>query len=150
MTVTPFDCELLHNGWPAQPINTLSAAVFVAVGLWLWRRDRRTPALLAIAVGLGSVWFHAAPGDAATWAHDVTLYALALAGAIEAGRLVVSRRPPVLAVAVFSAGLVVWFFSRTDGGLCNPESLVQGHAVWHLAAAVAVGILFGSDRSIPI
>ena len=145
--MTPFDCELLHDGWPAQPINTLSAAAFLAVGVWLWWGGRRLPALLAAAVGIGSMWFHASPGNAATWAHDVTLYALALAGMIEAGRLVAGRRRPVLASMIFASGLIVWFLSRTGGPLCDPHSVIQGHAVWHAASAAAVGILFRTDRS---
>jgi len=139
----------VRDGWAAQPINTLSAAAFVAVGLWLWRTERRVAAALTGAVGLGSAWFHAAPGDAATWAHDLTFYALGLASVIEARRSLAARRPPLLAAAVFSAGVIVWFFSRTGGALCSPDSLIQGHAVWHLAAAAAVGILFGAPSRVP-
>ena len=145
--MTPFDCELVRDGWPAQPINTLSAVAFVAVGVWLWRSERRLAAVLTGAVGLGSVWFHAAPGEATTWAHDLTFYAVALASVLEMQRLLAARRPPVLAAAIFSSGVVVWFFSRTGGALCDPDSLIQGHAVWHVVAAVAVGVLFGTDRS---
>lgn len=145
--MTPFDCELVRDGWAAQPINTLSAAAFVVVGLWLWRTGRRVAALLAAAVGIGSVWFHGSPGSAATWVHDVALYALALAAAIEATRLTVGHRPPALASAIFTSGLVVWFFSRTGGPLCDPDSVIQGHAVWHVAAAAAFAVLFRTDRS---
>jgi len=129
VTVAPFDCELWHDGWPAQPINTLSATAFEVIGLWLWRRGRRLLAALSAAIGVGSVWFHAAPGDAATWAHDVSLYALALVGTVEAVRVVIGRQPPVLAAAIFGVGPICWFFSRTGGLLCPPDSMVQGHAV---------------------
>jgi hypothetical protein len=143
----------VRDGWAAQPINTLSAvsaAAFVVVGLWLWRSKRKVAAALTGAVGLSSAWFHAAPGDAATWAHDLTFYALGLASLIEVRRSLAGRRPPLLAAAVFSAGVVVWFLSRTGGALCNPDSLIQGHALWHVAAAAAVGILFRMDHTIPI
>ncbi len=140
--MAPFDCELLRDGWPAQPVNALSATAFVVAGIWLWRRGRRLPAALAVAVGAGSAWFHAAPGGAATWAHDLTLYALGIVSAIEVGRLIAGRRPPVVAAAIFAAGLIIWFLSRTGGALCDPGSVIQGHAVWHLAASSAVGALF--------
>ena len=143
----PFDCELLRDGWPAQPINTLSAVAFVAVGLWLWRGGRRLPAVLSAAVGLGSMWFHGAPGDAPSGGNDITLYALVVLGVIEVGRQVARRRRPVVAAGILTAGLVVWFLSRTGGALCDPDSVIQGHSIWHVAAALAVGVLFGTHRS---
>jgi hypothetical protein len=59
------------------------------------------------------------------------------------------RRPKVLrrwrvmlfAGASFLVALVVWRLSHTGAPLCEPNSLLQGHAVWHLlCAASTVGI----------
>ncbi len=36
----------------------------------------------------------------------------------------------------------IWNVSITDGAFCNPDSLVQGHAIWHILDAVAVYCLF--------
>ena len=36
----------------------------------------------------------------------------------------------------------VWNLSRSDGGWCNPYSLFQGHAVWHLGDALGAYFLF--------
>jgi len=36
------------------------------------------------------------------------------------------------------SGAVVFALSRTGGPLCRPESLLQGHALWHLATAGAL------------
>jgi len=36
----------------------------------------------------------------------------------------------------------VWGLSTTDGIWCNPDSLIQGHAIWHLLDAVSVYCLF--------
>jgi hypothetical protein len=59
------------------------------------------------------------------------------------------RRPEILrrwpfmlfAGASFLVALVVWRLSHTGAPLCEPNSLLQGHAVWHLlCAASTVGI----------
>lgn len=140
--VEPFDCELIRAGFPAQPVNAASALAFVAVAIWLWRRGRPGVAAFAAAVGIGSVWFHADPSGASSWAHDVSLYALIAVAAVELWRLLVARRAPRVAGMIFLGGAAAWFFSRTGGALCAPGSLLQGHALWHAAAAVAVGLLF--------
>ena len=36
----------------------------------------------------------------------------------------------------------IWGVSTTNGPLCNPDSLLQGHAAWHLLDAVAFYCLF--------
>ncbi len=95
-----------------------------------------------MATGLGSVLFHGAPGGASSWAHDVTLYGLVAVALTQVWRLLDRRHPPLLAGAVFGVGLVIWALSRTGGPWCRPESLLQGHAVWHVAAAWAVWLLY--------
>ncbi len=140
----PFDCELLRMSWPAQPVNAGSALIFVFVGVWLWRRRARLPAIAMMLTGAGSVWFHGSTGNASAWAHDVTLYALIAVSAIELWRLFGSGRPPILAGAILAAGAAVWCTSRTGGVLCDPNSPLQGHAVWHIAAAAAVAVLSAS------
>jgi hypothetical protein len=42
----------------------------------------------------------------------------------------------------FVAAFVIWALSWTEGPLCDPNSLIQGHGVWHLLSAVAVGCLY--------
>jgi hypothetical protein len=147
--VTPFDCELIRHGLLAQPVNTVSALAFVLAAWWLWRRDRRGIAAVLAAAGLGSMWFHAQPSGAASWAHDVGLYALLAVAAIEVWRVLAKRRRPILAAAVFGVGLAVWAVSRTGGPLCDPDSLLQGHAAWHVLAAAAGTILFAAEAPEP-
>lgn len=36
----------------------------------------------------------------------------------------------------------IWNFWKNDSPLCDPYSLIQGHAIWHLLDAVAVYFLF--------
>jgi hypothetical protein len=36
----------------------------------------------------------------------------------------------------------VWNISQTGDSLCNPDSLIQGHAIWHLGDALSTFFLF--------
>lgn len=44
------------------------------------------------------------------------------------------------AVAILAVGGLVGTLSRTGGPFCNPESIWQGHGIWHLAAAASLAI----------
>ncbi len=44
------------------------------------------------------------------------------------------------AAATGAAGVGVHALSRTDGPLCKPDSVMQGHGLWHLLAAAATVI----------
>lgn len=50
---------------------------------------------------------------------------------------------------VFALAAVVWVVSHTGGMWCNPTSLLQGHALWHLLTAAAVALLYLHLRSQP-
>lgn len=45
-------------------------------------------------------------------------------------------------LGAFAAAYAVWNLSRTGGVWCTPESLLQGHALWHLLTAVSVGCFY--------
>lgn len=45
-------------------------------------------------------------------------------------------------LASFAVAFAVWNLSRTDGVWCTPESLLQGHALWHLLTAASVGCFY--------
>ena len=49
--------------------------------------------------------------------------------------------------ACFLLAFGIWIPSRTDGPLCAPDSLLQGHAVWHLLCAGSVWLLYCYARS---
>lgn len=51
------------------------------------------------------------------------------------------RRPISWAVSLLAVGSLVGTLSRAGGPLCVPDSLWQGHAVWHVLAAMALVIL---------
>ena len=52
------------------------------------------------------------------------------------------------AVGAFLLAFAIWIPSRTEGPLCDPDSLVQGHAIWHLLCAGSVWFLYRYARSI--
>lgn len=45
-------------------------------------------------------------------------------------------------LVTYGAGNVVWLLSRDGAPWCNPDSLLQGHALWHLTSAAAVFLLW--------
>jgi hypothetical protein len=152
------DCERLHDGLVAQPVNTASALAYVAVGAWLAGRGLRQggaarPATVVFGVavaaaGIGSVDYHGPGSPAARVLHDGGLYAvLGLVAWHEVARLVrpAPRRPAprrralyLAALAAASAGAACWWLGRTASPWCDPDSLLQGHAAWHLLGAAAL------------
>jgi hypothetical protein len=44
----------------------------------------------------------------------------------------------VVAAALLGTATAVNLLSRTGDPLCNPDSLLQGHAVWHVLTALAL------------
>jgi hypothetical protein len=45
-------------------------------------------------------------------------------------------------LATFAVAFVIWNLSRTGGVWCDPESLLQGHALWHLLSGLSVGCFY--------
>lgn len=78
--------------------------------------------------------------------NDAVLVVLAI-GAI--GReLLPSRRTgvTVAAAAILASGAMIGTLSRTGWPWCAPDSLLQGHAAWHLLAATALAVWGLGDR----
>jgi hypothetical protein len=150
------DCERLHDGLIAQPVNTASALAYVAVGAWLATRalgpgvapDRRQLALAAAmaAAGVGSVDYHGPGSPAARLLHDGGLYAVVgyvawheVARRVGRVRLPPGRRVAYrVALAATAAGAACWWAGRTASPWCDPDSLLQPHAAWHLLGASAL------------
>jgi hypothetical protein len=149
------DCERLHDGLIAQPVNTASALAYVAVGAWLVGRGlrggpgRRPLLVFGLAAGLagvGSVDYHGTGSPAARLLHDGGLYAVVgLVAWHEVARRV--RRAPLArerraayraALAAAAAGAACWWLGRTASPWCDPDSLLQPHAAWHLLGATAL------------
>ena len=45
-------------------------------------------------------------------------------------------------VTVFLTALFIWVLSRTGAVLCDPGSLIQGHAIWHILNGVGIYFLY--------
>jgi hypothetical protein len=54
-------------------------------------------------------------------------------------RLSLDRRPAYrAALAAAAAGAACWWLGRTASPWCDPDSLLQPHAAWHLLGAAAL------------
>ncbi len=58
------------------------------------------------------------------------------------GRTTLDRRWILAAVASLALAFAVWNTAKTGSPLCWPDSLYQGHGVWHLLCAVSTYCLF--------
>src|SRR5215210_3671326 len=140
------DCERLHGGLIAQPVNTASALAYVAVGAWLVGRRQVGFGVAVAAAGVGSVDFHGPGSPAARLLHDGGLYAVAgyvawteVARRFGRDRLAPGRRAAYrVALAATATGAACWWAGRTASPWCDPDSLLQGHAAWHLLGAAAL------------
>ncbi|MEZ5176070.1 MAG: hypothetical protein R2823_07680 [Acidimicrobiia bacterium] len=54
----------------------------------------------------------------------------------------------VAAIVLMSAAIVAYFVGRTGGPLCEPGSLLQPHAIWHLLAAGALAAYFVATSAV--
>jgi hypothetical protein len=140
------DCERLHDGLIAQPVNTASALAYVAVGAWLLGRRHPVFGLAVAAAGVGSVDYHGPGSPVARLLHDGGLYAVAgYVAWYEVARRVgrvgltpVRRRAYLTAWGLAAAGAACWWAGRTASPWCDPDSLLQPHAAWHLLTAFAL------------
>jgi hypothetical protein len=57
------------------------------------------------------------------------------------GLITTSPKLFMYALAMFAAGFAIWTADITRK-VCSPHSLIQGHAVWHLAGAAALWLIF--------
>jgi hypothetical protein len=156
VTLGAGDCERLHDGLVAQPVNTASALAYVAVGAWLLSRRQAVFGLAVVAAGVGSVDYHGPGSPAARLLHDGGLYAVvglvawheaarrvgqarrAGTGAPWAGLAPGRRAAYRAALAAAAAGAACWWLGRTQSPWCDPDRLLQAHAAWHLLGATAL------------
>jgi len=117
----------------------LHDVTIVVVLLLVVAHDTGRPAVIAAALVV-------APA-AAVWPEIGTAaLALLIAAAVIAEVVVYQHRARPLTRATIgtalalTAGAAVFVLTRTDAPLCRPDALVQGHAVWHVLTAVALGM----------
>ncbi len=173
----PEKSSILRNpGLFAQPVNTWTNVGFMFVGLltlwWIgWERTtgRRSPyhnrisdgTLFAslyggftVFLGPGSMFFHASMRLWAGWFDVMSMnFFLAFVPAYNAVRRF--QWPQWAGILIYAALVVFesianyvdWFLSWTNGPLCDPNSPFQGHGVWLLLSAAAVGCLYKYFRA---
>jgi len=148
------DCEAIHEGWLAQPVNAWSSVAFALAGVWVVSRSRSAtvdrPLVVAgggalVLVGVGSFAYH---GPQPSWggaAHDGSILVLLGVLAVTAGGRLRRHAPiaPRVALITLAAGGAAWVLGRTDGPLCDPDSQLQLHAAWHALSAVAAATTLG-------
>jgi hypothetical protein len=68
------DCERILQTWWGQPVNTITAAAFIAAGALVWfrRRDAATGVLVA-SIGVGSIAFHGPMPVWGEFVHDLSI-----------------------------------------------------------------------------
>jgi hypothetical protein len=144
------DCEALRDGWLGQPVNCLSSLAYVGAGAYILCRGgpRATPLAVALgAVGVGSVLYHGPMPPGAEAVHDGSIVALAATIVLTAAVQRSLPRPPTAALVTFGAAVAINLLTRTGAPLCRPDSLVQGHAAWHVLTAAALATWLTARRS---
>jgi hypothetical protein len=141
------DCELVGDGWLAQPVNAWSSLAYLAAAAFVVRGRRGAFTVLGAAalvlVGVGSFAYH---GPQPRWAeavHDLSIVALLAAVAVR-----LRWRPPAVAVAAIAVGTALYVLGRTEGPLCSPSSVVQLHAGWHVATAIAAAAVLSQAPAV--
>lgn len=142
--VAASDCERVRPGLIGQPANTVSSLAFLLAARPLLRASRRPGAgawagvaAAAAMEGLGSVGYHGPGGRVSKIVHDVGIVALVATTATALARDPAARVQP-RAVGLGAAAALLHALSRTGGPLCSCHSPLQGHAVFHVLAAVAL------------
>ncbi|HTO01532.1 MAG TPA: hypothetical protein VL068_12745 [Microthrixaceae bacterium] len=156
-TLGDSDCEALHSGFFSQPINTLTSMSYAAGGIWAatrigsLRREQRlaasTYSALMVFNGVGSVAYHGPQFPGAQTLHDLPVLGLVGFGAavpiwrkLRGHRALPgwsNRRIGVIGVASTVAA-VSYVEGRTASRVCDPNSWVQFHGLWHISTAVAM------------
>jgi hypothetical protein len=140
------DCERLHDGLVAQPVNTASALAYVVAAAWVVRQGAQREAaprrealafgLAVAAAGVGSVDFHGPGSPAAGWLHDAGLCAAVSFVAVhDLARLAGARRlvVPAWAATAGAGGLLLALAPRAGGAVAGALGLLV--AVGEVAVA---------------
>lgn len=131
-----------HPPWQAYAHDLTLGAVlaYVAVDAARDLTGRRLPAWWWLAPTAALVPFIAI-GPAASSTAQVTLAVAAVGlGLLRVRVRPALRRTLLSALAVLAAGAAVGTLGERTA-LCQPDSLLQGHAFWHVLAAVALWLL---------
>jgi hypothetical protein len=140
---------LFHGPQPAWGDAVHDASISLLLGTLAtrggaagWARDLLRPVSIVVVVVV--VVAAAVLVVVAPWSVAAVHGLLAGLVAISTGRTVRGggATPAVrVALVAFAVGVVLFAGGRTDGPLCEPRSLAQAHAGWHVATAMAAAAL---------
>ena len=109
----------------------------------VWTVRERTAASLYVIANGALLWMLIAVPEARRYLFGVlVLAAIGLERAARA-RGDIRSRPAYFrgALGVFLLGFVIWTLDITHM-VCRPDSILQGHAAWHLASAASLFLIF--------
>ena len=147
------DCEMVHAGWPDQPVNAWSSLAFVIAGAAILIRSRNTAARMvglgAALVGLGSFLFHGDQSGFSGWVHDWSIALLLVVLIAYAGETAIRTLPILLALAGLAVFLAVvpdfneWIHAGLAAGLGAVElrawALRRRSGQWPVVALFSTG-----------
>ena len=154
------DCEALTEALLMQPVNAISSLAFViaaAIAALLLHTSNESTSPLAWAscaslglIGFGSFDYHGPQSAAANTLHNIAILLLLALVVIELTARLIRRdqllpgatRPRLAILASCTLmGLVCYGIGRTESTVCDPMSVVQLHALWHVLIAAAAALL---------
>lgn len=125
---------------------TLTVLYIVAVDVALLRGGRPSRWRLFLPAALVAAGITAIDVDAGTALTGIGVVAVAILEVVIHRRNLrglddrARRRSAFLVVAVGVVAAVTWLLGRTDSPACDPASLVQLHAVWHLLSGIVFAL----------
>ncbi|NDL55930.1 hypothetical protein [Phytoactinopolyspora mesophila] len=127
--------ELVHDA----PLVALLA--YVATDAAADVLGRRLSALWWLLPTAATVLLTGFAGPGGTVAQVLVGAAAGAAVLLRFWRRSTTRRTILIAGVVLGAGALIGALSRTGGPWCDPDSLIQGHGIWHLFAAAGLWFL---------
>jgi hypothetical protein len=138
--------DWVHDGSiTALLVLIVAAEIGNAIG---WNQRRVVAGWAAVSAVLWSVeWIWSRAGDTL----NAPLAAFAVVGVLATQRAEAPKREErtrgiLVGLAILGLGGVIMLLSRTGGPLCAPNSLLQGHAIWHVLAAFGI-LVYARSRT---
>jgi hypothetical protein len=129
-----FAYHAVLTGWAATLDG--AAVTFVAGTLAAREWHPRIPHRTGLAVAAVATGVSQAVGTTAANLVTAALFAAAVIGHVSSDRLG-DLRIAAAALGLIGAGVVIWSLSGTGGVWCRPDSVLQGHGLWHIVAAAS-------------
>lgn len=129
------------GGWADLVSMYTFISLYIAINIGEWRQLAASTTLALFAIAAGALAVVQVPLDQGAGKYLFGgLVAVALATELRVGGR--DKRWLIAAMTMFGGSFVIWNLSRTGAAWCDPNSLLQGHAAWHLGSAATVWLLF--------